>query len=257
MVIWRGGWFSSWQLVSLKTKFLLHLATQLECKWKQEECCSQSSVAASEKLIPRSILLRCRPPLRFCSLPSATFWIHASRLSPSFVSLCICSLFLLCSTLSLYAFCSPCLIWAFLSSPSRQNNPRPLWTATPSARTHTLMHTLPSANHTQEMGFHAQRSLPGQWNPRMEFQALKCSLEEEIEHDLSLPPSFIVLKFLSCFTRHDFSTHLFLWHSFFPPHCIWMHQFCLAGTSKSMSICAFPRWICNNLSCCCFQSEHC
>lgn len=95
---------------------------------------------ANEKSISGSILLLCSLLFSGELLLSATFWSSASCFSPSFSPLCICLLFLTVCLglvlLALEASCSLCLIWAFLSSPSRQNKPRPLDTETPSSRIH-------------------------------------------------------------------------------------------------------------------------
>lgn len=75
--------------------------------------------------------------------------------------------------------------------------------------THTLTHRHTYTHHiytlsllliTHRKWAHMQTRPAWPVEPRMEFQAMKCSPVEEIEHDLSLPHTFILLHSPSCFT---------------------------------------------------------
>ena len=149
-------------------------------------------------MISCPILLGCSllPPLvcSFCQL------LSASCLSPSFSSLCVCSFFLPLSfplSCSLFDLGIP-----FLSEQTKQRqtslNCNPQCTHT---HTHTLSLSPLLITHRKWAPMQTRPAWPVE--PRMEFQALKRSPVEEIEHDLSLPPSFILPCL--CSTRHGSS----------------------------------------------------
>lgn len=114
-------------------------------------------LAANEKSASCSAPYWCAPPppifvSSFCLLRR----VSVSCLFPSFL---LCSFFLSLS-LVLHAHsasCSLCLIWAFLS-PRADKTTLDLSELQPPECTHSLSLSLPFANHTQEMGSHANEA---------------------------------------------------------------------------------------------------
>lgn len=182
-----------------------------------EECCVPS-LAANEKSISCSILLWCSFLLSFVS--SFCWLLSESPLpvSPHLSPHCLSSSFLPLSLLFLQASCSVCLIWAFLSSSSRQNNPRPLWTATPNVHAHTHTHTLPSANHTQEMGSYANEARLAS-GTQDGVSGLKTFSSGGNWTWAFFPLLFILPSFLSCFLLRTFFHSVFVYIQFATKIC--------------------------------------
>lgn len=163
---------------------------------------------ANEKSISRSVSELAFPPPLVCELHlSATCWISASCLSTSFFSLCICP-FLVFLSLSLSPFLSLGILFTVFDLgipflPKQTKQPQTSLNCSPQcAHTHTCAHThsfslsLLLITHRKWAPMQTRPAWPVE--PRMEFQALKCSPVEEIEHELSSPffsrsPSFPLL----------------------------------------------------------------
>lgn len=158
--------------------------------------------------------------LLYSSLGFPSFFLLLAPSVCYFLHLCVLSLSLAFSLSRHPVHC----VWFGHSFPSQADKTTPdLSELQPQfAHTHTRTLSLLLITHRKWAPMQTRPAWPVE--PRMGFQALKCSPVEEIERDLSLPPSFILLRFLSCFHSTRFLCPFLL--TLFSPRCIWMHPFC-------------------------------